>query len=374
MSAADRLDLIHDELELASGELQGADDDRWLWLDRLAARIAGVARELRQPDSLSSSNRGEESAVSVFKTKCFMFLRDPHGGVEDLDRMQAAGFDAVFCNIGDHDPAEWEAIVRPRALQRGMACGPWLRTTAPDGSFSRDKVETLVACAERWASPFIVNSESELQGTGESETTWLRDRLAGYDWALSMEPQPFDNVAWWPLKDVPVLPQYSSAYGYSGDPSANRDLWQAYGVDCAFPTFGTFGAMRPADYVLKAPYSLYTADDCGGDYAAWSPTGYGYDGCVHAPDPPDPEPPDGNGGETMTGVGTVASLETAWDELEASNADDAWRRDNPKELQALTSYWSAPAGTPAPTTIKTHYGKGLLAITEARRYAEGSHG
>jgi hypothetical protein len=79
------------------------------------------------------------------------------------------------------------------------------------------------------------------------------------------------------------------------------------------------------------------------------------------------------GGEPTTGVGTVTSLRTAWDELEQSHVAAAWRRDNPGEVNALKRYWDAPAGTPAPTTIKTRYGKGLLAIAEARHYAEGTH-
>jgi hypothetical protein len=78
-------------------------------------------------------------------------------------------------------------------------------------------------------------------------------------------------------------------------------------------------------------------------------------------------------GGTVAGVGTVNSLRAAWDELERSHADDGWRHDNPGEANALQSYWDAPPGTPAPTTIRTHYGKALLAIAEARRYAEGTH-
>jgi hypothetical protein len=84
-----------------------------------------------------------------------------------------------------------------------------------------------------------------------------------------------------------------------------------------------------------------------------------------------------NGGEEMP-VGTVTSLRLAWTQLEAANTDDAWRRDNPGEVSALVAYWNAPPGTEPPSVgsdgvIRTRYGQALLAITEARRYAEGSH-
>lgn len=222
--------------------------------------------------------------MSVFKTKCFLFLRAPGGNVEDLDRMQAAGFDGVFCNIGDHAPAEWEEVVRPRALQRGMFCGPWARTQGADGAFSEAVLDAIIQCAERWQSPLIVNAETELNGTGSRWTTVIAEACRGFDAALSMEPWPFDNAEWWPLKDMPVLPQISSAYGWHEPPV---ETWWAYGVDCVFATYGTFDGSKPYDYNLNAPYSLYTGDDCANDYAAWSPTARSFVGCKDTTDPPD---------------------------------------------------------------------------------------
>jgi hypothetical protein len=222
---------------------------------------------------------------SVFKTSCFLFLRDPRGGVEDLDKMQAAGFDGVFCNIGDHAPAEWEAVVRPRALQRGMFCGPWARTQGADGKFSEAILSSVVACAEAWGSPLIVNSESELKGTGSTWTPVIAAAVLGYDAAVSVEPQPFADVDWYHLKEIPVLPQ---VFGLMDNAAWYRDQWHGYGVDCCFYTFGSYD-WGPSEYELRAPFSLYTGDDCGQDYAAWSPTSFDYVGCVDAIAPPNPE-------------------------------------------------------------------------------------
>lgn len=220
--------------------------------------------------------------------------------------MQAAGFAGVFCNIGDHPASEWEAIIRPRALERRMFCGPWLRTQAPDGTFSSAKLDELVAVAERWGSPLIVNAESELKGTGSTVTTLIAERVAGLDAAVSMEPWPFANVDWTPLADIPVLPQLFGV-DWGIDARAAVDEWHAYGVECVFCTFGTYGGSIPLDYTLQAPYSLYTGDDCGGDYARWGPTSYGYVGCL------EPEPD--NGGLDVTRIGSQDGVTAAMNRL-----------------------------------------------------------
>jgi len=269
--------------------------------------------------------------MSVFTETCFLFLRDPRGGVEDLDRMLAAGFGAVFCNIGDHAPAEWEKVIRPRAQALGMPCGPWLRTTDNSNVFLPSKLTELVACADRWGSPLIVNSEAELKGTDDQWTTLIADTVAGRDAALSMEPQPFADVAWWPLRDVPVLPQ---VFGLGDDLAWFVDQWHAYGVRCVFPTFGTYSGWTPADYDLTAPYSLYTADDCGGNFAAWSPRAYGFQGCVD--DVPDGG---GNGGDAlMQAIGTQHGVDAAIDRLIKLDPGGSKPNRNPDDLATWGAY------------------------------------
>jgi len=73
------------------------------------------------------------------------------------------------------------------------------------------------------------------------------------------------------------------------DPAAAKAEWHAYGVRCVYFTFSSFAGMTPAAYELKHPYSVYTADDMGGNYNAWAPTSYGYNGCTGEP-PPVPSP------------------------------------------------------------------------------------
>lgn len=261
--------------------------------------------------------------MSVFKTQCFFFLRNPRGGVEDLDRMQEAGFQGVFCNIGDFPPSDWEAIIRPRALQRGMFCGPWARTQDSNGGFSPDKLTQLVQCAKRWASPLIVNSESELKGTGSSWTTLIADMCRGYDAAVSVEPQPFADVEWWPLKEMPILPQIFPPAG-SPEPDWAIEQWHAYGIECVYLTFASYGGMTPGSYDLNAPYSIYTADDCGGNYAAWSPTAFSYEGCVEA-----------EGGSDMQEIGKQHGVEATYNRFKALDPEGCNPAFDPKQPDAL---------------------------------------
>ena len=230
--------------------------------------------------------------MSVFKTKCWFFLRNPRGGVEDLDRMQAAGFEGVFCNIGDHDPSEWQTI-RGRAGARGMFCGPWARTATAGNVWSPYILDRIIDCAEKWESPLIVNCESEIQGTGTEATGLIAQQCAGLDAAISVEPVPFDNVGWWPCKEMPTLPQIVPENVASLDWIIGQ--WHAYGIDCVFPTYSSWGGATPGMYPLNAPYGLYTADDCGGNYAAWSPREHSYQGCIE---------PDDGGDVDVTKIGS----------------------------------------------------------------------
>jgi hypothetical protein len=266
--------------------------------------------------------------VSVFDSSCFLFLRDPRGGVEDLDRMQAAGFAGVFCNIGDHAPGEWEAVIRPRALQRGMVCGPWLRTQGADGGFSTDRLSQLIRCADQWQSPLIVNAESELKGSGATYTSLIRDAIGEREAAVSVEPQPFADVHWYPLAHIPVLPQ---VFGLASQQQWFLDQWHAYGVECVYMTFGTYGDWTPNDYTLQAPYSLYTADDCGGDYGAWQPRSSGYQGCVDSPTPPDE-------GDDMQTIGDQHGVDAAVDRLIKLDPSGSKPNRNPDDLSTWGAY------------------------------------
>lgn len=217
--------------------------------------------------------------------------------------MQAAGFEGVFCNIGDHVPNTWTTI-RDRCLSRGMFCGPWARTAQADNTFSEITLNAIIQCAQNWQSPLIVNAESEIQGTGGECTKVIAEACAGLDAGLSVEPIPFDNVSWVPCCDMPVLPQILKEQVLSLDWIIGQ--WHGYGIKCVYPSYSSWGANRPGDFPLNAPYGVYTADDMGGNYAAWSPREHSYQGCVEQPT---------NGGDEVTLIGTEDGVTAAMNRL-----------------------------------------------------------
>lgn len=226
--------------------------------------------------------------MTVFNTN-FLFLRAPDGGVEDLQAMRQAGFSGVFCNIGDHAPERW-GTVRQRAQQQGMFCGPWARTGQGPGTFNPDRVDLLVATADTWASPLIINSEAELQGTGAAATTLIAAKVGRRDAAISMEPWLFADVDWHPVAHLPMLLQINPAENEVSKHPADCK-WHAHerGCRCVYFTFGTAPPQAPSWYTLQAPYSLYTGDNAT-PFSAWSPTSAGFQACVQSP-PPSPELP-----------------------------------------------------------------------------------
>lgn len=208
--------------------------------------------------------------------------------------MRDAGFGGVFCNVGDFPAVAWETVIRPRALDLGMFCGPWARTKDAAGNWSPSTLDRIISAADRWRSPLIVNSESELNGTGADLTKQIARAVGNREGALSMEPWPYASVDWTPVTDMPVLPQIFKGYGAAAaDPEGCKDEWHRRGVKCVFLTFGSYGMQKPSDFKLQSPYSVYTADDCASNYRAWSPTSSGYQGCIDQPLPPWPKPPDG---------------------------------------------------------------------------------
>jgi hypothetical protein len=237
----------------------------------------------------------------------FLFLRDPDGNVENCSGMYNAGFlfnagfRGVFCNIHDYAPSEWERAVVPNARAMGMAVGPWARTMDDWGNFWAAEVDNLVDCAREWGGPLIVNSESEIKGSGADITQLIADKVAGLDAAISSESYPFLNVDWTPVAHLPALPQI---FPEAGDVDLDHCLraWHDVGVRCVYFTYASYGGRTPADYDLRAPYSIYTADDCLGAYDPWRPTSSDFDGCVE------------NGGDVPI-IGTQDGIQAAINRL-----------------------------------------------------------
>jgi hypothetical protein len=225
--------------------------------------------------------------MSVFLERNHLFLRDPHGGVEDVASMAVAGFNAIFCNVGDHAPIEWSTI-RGRAGAAGVACGPWMRCATADNRFDFDRFHSLLRVADLWESPLIVNAESELKGSGSEVTAYINTQLGERDAAISMESWPFDNVDWTPLAARPLLPQlFKSLVGYHEQEI--RNIWHQYGVRCVVLTFGAFGGSTATEYDRAQPFGVYSADDCHGDYAAWSAIA-STEPCLEPEEPEEPMP------------------------------------------------------------------------------------
>lgn len=229
--------------------------------------------------------------MSVFLQRNHLVLRAPDGSDGNVAAMAAASFRAIFVNVRDFEPAAWDTI-RARARDAGVACGPWARTAqGGSGAWDEEMLQELVRVADEWQSPLIVDSEKELDYSGDTLTRHIADVLGDRDYGMSVEAWPFSSVDWTPLADVPFLPQIFPAESEpSKDPDGCRTQWQKAGVRCVVFCFGAYAGQTPAMFDRLEPYGVYTADDMSGAYAAWSPLGTG-EPCTQPPTPqPEPEP------------------------------------------------------------------------------------
>lgn len=269
--------------------------------------------------------------MSIFLETNHLFLRNPQGGIENITAMREAGFEAIFCNIRDYEPYEWDTI-RSKAAAAGVVCGPWLRTIDANSNFSSGHLDYLIQVADTWEAPLIVNSESELKDSGNELTKLIAEKLKGREAAISMEAWPFANVDWTPLANVPILPQIFPIESYPSQfPDDCRDQWHIRGINCVVLTFGSFQEQNPSDYKRISPYGVYTADDCGGNYKAWASQGT-QNPCVHISEPEDTMEKIGS----QSGVWTLAKkFRKEWPTLTAKpdpndhttwGAIDKWER------------------------------------------------
>lgn len=237
--------------------------------------------------------------------KPFLFIDNPRGGTDQLDKMKAAGFQGAFGNVIDYPPEAWD-VHRARARQWGMFFGPWGRTGHPPPvgtGFERDKAEKIISIGRHWGGPYVLNCEKEIDNSGNTITGYITSMVGIDDCALSTEAWPFGNVDWSPVAHLPVLPQIFPQDWWGQPPKmvelvmsraeASKSEWHKRGIKCVYYTFGTYGNYTPANFELVAPYSLYTADAIGAtNYANWKPTSTGFKGCVEIapPVPPVPTP------------------------------------------------------------------------------------
>lgn len=235
--------------------------------------------------------------MSIFLERNHLFLVNPKGGVEDVAAMKAGGFGAIFCNVLDFDPDDWQ-LVRDRAQDNGVVCGPWARMIDAGFNWDPSKLDMLMEVGRSWVAPYIVNVEKELDYSGGDITNDIAEKVAGDDVAFSTEAWPFSTVDWNPLAEYPFLPQiFPQEVSAAKDPDACKAAWHQAGIRCVVHTFGTYWEQPPETYARLSPYGLYTADNCGNDFVAWSAQGVTQP-CQDVPDPPDPPdpPPSGGGG------------------------------------------------------------------------------
>jgi len=204
--------------------------------------------------------------VSVFD-RPGLYLRNPRGGVEDVAAMKAGGFSWVALNVGDdQEPSEW-SVVEHRASASGVTVLPWRRCTTDT------EVAELCDLARRdYSGRVIVNAEKELD-TGPVTAGAIVTATEGMDAALSTEPMIFSTLAGSPLLaklivQIQLFPQENDA---SKDPRHCRAVAFRLGAKTVHFMLGVH-ELDPEDFPpCQAPYSVYTADDCGNVFEPWGP-------------------------------------------------------------------------------------------------------
>jgi len=298
---------------------------------------------------------------------CFLFLDNPRGGVEDIAYLKekAPWIKGILLNVHSHTAEEWQATtVIDKCKANGLFYGPWARPEK-HGVFIPEIVDYCISVSDKWKTLGLINPEKEID-SNQDALNYIVAKVGSRDYALSVQPTPFASIDWSVAGHLPILPQIMPVdqQGKHYDTEALKQEWWKLGVKCIYMTFGVFGGMKPTDFVLKAPYSLFTGDPIMASYSVepWAPTSSGWVGC------------NPNEGEDDMPVGTVKSLNDAYDDILNSSAAQKWRTDNPGEYDKVQKYFNAPSGTEAPTTgINTEFGKGLIALIEGKRFADGTH-
>lgn len=213
----------------------------------------------------------------------FLFLNNPRGGVEDLAYVKAKcpWVGGVYCNVRDYPASMWEPVVRARARNLGLVCGAWGRTRRADGTYDYAFLNQLASIGHAWNCPVIVNSEKELDGTGNKATTEIARVMQGLDASISTEPWLFDSVDWAPVGHMPVhLQIFPLEADAAKDWRACRKRAWDKGFDQVFCTYGTSPDIgyTPSTCALNEPYSLFTGDPPMSSYTLekWAPVASTY--------------------------------------------------------------------------------------------------
>lgn len=201
--------------------------------------------------------------MSVFD-KPGMYLRAPDGGVEGVREMHEAGFESIAINVADFQVNAWDAVLN-RAEQAGVVALPWGRTR------NEAAVKRLCDIARAMdAKAVLVNAETELFD-GSLDVGVIARETVGLDACLSTLPWSGD-VRW---ERVAHLRLHLQMFPQETETSKHPR-------DCRVKAFAN-GAKRvnfmhgihditPSDLPPRqGGYWVYTGDDCGGNFSAWSP-------------------------------------------------------------------------------------------------------
>ena len=214
-----------------------------------------------------------------------------------------------------------------------------------------------------------MNSEKEIDHTGDDMTGFIAEELADRDAAISMEVRPFGAVDWHPLAyprkyPRPVLPQnFPGETGIGDTDQAIRQNWWNAGMRCVVITYGSYGTMDAGDFDRLSPFGVYTADDCGNDFKAWASLGT-CEPCSGTPAPPD-------GGDGMPElIGYQHGIEATYNRFKALDPAGANPAFDPADYDALrpasarpTTSGAAPCSSSSMTTMRRWVAKGSQAAS-----------
>lgn len=223
--------------------------------------------------------------MSIF-TEPGLYLRNPRGGVEDLDAMKAAGFKSVAINVRDYELEEWSIVIN-RASEQQVTCLPW-------GYCASDaEVAALCARARRFPSrAVIVNAEAEfIDLSGRVTPEAIAKETAGLDACLSTLPWTGGRD----LSKIPDVHVHLQLFPQENETSKKpRDCRaHAFAAGARHVTFmlGMHGLEPDAFPPRQDPYWVYTRDDIGAALKKWSPQTIGslsipYTGLLYGPSHP----------------------------------------------------------------------------------------
>jgi len=189
-------------------------------------------------------------------------MRNPNGGIEDLDRMKNYAWIAL--NLG-YPLNSWSTIIQ-RAKNNNIKIVLWHHVR------NNQHVKDLCAQAKAF-NGVIVDAEKEFDNGFVSEDVIVEQTL-GMDACISTEPWLYNSINWAKFKKLhfhlQLFPQENpnplSPHHFPRDCRANAYTRGAQRVSLMYGIH----TLSVNDFVLEAPpFAVYTADDCNGNYQQW---------------------------------------------------------------------------------------------------------